>query len=826
MTGFTKTVSAQNSIGISGKLLDGKNAPVSYATITLLSAADNKVAGGDMSDDNGAFNVSLNTYGKYLVRISALGFTDTVIPNIEVSEQKPLVKLGKITLNKTVTSLAEVKITGERDQMEMSIDKKVFHTDKNITSTGGSATDVLQNIPSVSVDAGGNLSLRGKGNVNLLIDGRPATLLGGDVASALQSLPAASIESVEVITNPSAKYDAQGSTGIINIITKKDKKAGFNGTATLGIGTRGKYNGGVNMNLRNNKWNFSLNSNFRINDNYNRTNTDRQSYLSDTVSDIYSDYQRVFTGWFNSLSAEYTMDKNNVLSLTQNFNLMRFGSEGDADFRVWSSPGDLYSFQKRFEKFTGGPNSSSSNLNFKHKFKNPKEELTMDVTYAFANSVHRQQLTTQTFDNAGTLIYGPVYQNLPSEGGTSSFNAQVDYTTPFVTATGKLDLGAKTQNFWFRNGNNPTIQYPASDPVADPFLRNDYKYYQQTHAAYANFSDQHKQWSYQAGLRMEYAGYSGTVYNSSNKKYTNDFLNPFPSLYLAYQVDKKQQVYLNYTKRTNRPFFMQLIPFINVANALDTTSGNPNLKPEFINNLELAYNLQGGRGNSLTASLYYQYVSNLIQTYTKAYADGTSYSQPQNLSFGATYGLELTDKLQLRKNWDCMLNLNMFQNDIKGTGTTAGADNSGFSWLAKINTTYKLPKGTSVQLMANYESAKPAAQGTLEEVYWIDLALKKTFMDNRATITLNVTDIFNTRKYTTNYNIPVFNQVTYRDRETQIATITFSYRFGKSEGSAPGPKKQRPSASQDVKKDAKERDSNLRSGEDDSGGGGMGGGNK
>jgi len=816
-------------IRIYGVIKDKNKAAVPDVRVALLHPENNVIVAGDMTKDDGSFSIETATTGHLSIVYSAIGYGE-LKKDVVIRDDSKDMNLGTIELTASEKMLKGVEISGDKKPIEMSIDKKTFNVDKNITSAGGSAADMLQNVPSVTVDASGNVSMRGKSNVTVLIDGKPATLLGGDVASALQSLPAASIESVEVITNPSAKYDAQGTSGVLNIITKKDKRVGLNGTATFGVGDRDKYNGGVNMNLRNNKWNFALNSNFRINNNYNRSTTSRRNLFNDSSSYTNQDGQRNFSGWFNSLSAEYTIDKNNTISLTQNLNIMHFGSKGPTEYSMFGGVSDdLYAMQNRYEKFSGGPKSSSTNMNFKHKFKKPKRELTADVTFAVTNSALKQELITNNYDQDRNLLYGPVTQEIPTSGGNSSLNAQIDYSTPFLTETGKLEAGAKTQNFWFNSSNNPMITYPGMPATLDSFLLNNYNYNQQTHAGYVNFSDKKDKWSYQVGLRMEYAGYSGTAGSSSSLHYSNHFFNPFPSAYLAYQLDKNRQIYINYTKRTNRPFFMQMMPFLNVSNALDTTSGNPGLKPEFINNVELAYNWLLPKGSNFIASIYYQHVSNLIQTYTRPYADGTSFSQPVNLNYGATYGLELTGRAQMTKAWDAMLNLNFFQNEIAGSNIDPSINNSGFSWFGKLNTTYKITQNISVQLMGNYESAKPAAQGRLQEVYWVDAALKANFLkNNKASVTFNVTDIFNTRKYTTNYNLPLYDQVIYRNRETRIGTLTFSYKFGRSDinnkmggGNPGGGRKGRPGGDSDNKKDAKDRDSNLKSGGEDSGNGGQ-----
>ncbi len=258
---------------VSGKLLDTKGNPVSYATVTLLRA-DSSIVNGDLSKDDGTFSISPVSPGTFRLRIESLGATTKFI-NINTTAAAPSKNVGTITMEGTEAKLKEVDIVGEKPIMELKVDKKVFNVEKNITTAGGSASDVLQNVPSVSVDASGNISLRGNSDVTILIDGKPASLLGGDVASALQSLPAASIDNVEVITNPSAKYDAQGTGGIINIITRKDQRFGLNGTATLGISTNDKYNGNFGLNAHKGKWNGFLNSSFRVNNTYNNVTTDR-----------------------------------------------------------------------------------------------------------------------------------------------------------------------------------------------------------------------------------------------------------------------------------------------------------------------------------------------------------------------------------------------------------------------------------------------------------------------------------------------------------------------------------------------------------------------
>lgn len=801
-----------------GKIADGKNKGIGYATVTLLKQ-DSTVVNGDLTKEDGTFNITPTGNGNFILRVSGIGAETKYVDNISITPQAAEKNLGTIKTGNSAQKLKGVTVTAEKAAMEMNIDKRTFNVDKNITATGGSATDVLQNIPSVSVDVDGSVSLRGKAST-ILIDGKPATLFGGDVTSALQSLPSASIQSVEVITNPSSKYDAQGTAGIINIITKRDKKFGFNGSVTVGAGTRDKYNGSLNLNVKNEKWNIFLNSSMRLNRNYNRTTNERTNVGSDAFFSSYDDNIRKFNGFFNSLGAEYTINKNNSFTLTQNINKMQWGGDGVSNYKIYTN-GTIDSTQRRSSYSLGGPISSSTSLDYKHKFKKEKQELTANATYAKTWVERNQEYETAILNGDGIQRNKTVYQKAPGSGSNASLNAQVDFTTP-LNKTDKLDAGLKTQLVWFESKNTPTID-SGNGVKTDFTLLNVFDYNQQTHAAYANYGGQRGNWGYQAGLRFEYFSYSGTTQNMTSASYTTEFVNLFPTAYVSYKLPKEQNIFLSYSRRTNRPGFMQLMPYVDLSNPQDTNVGNPNLKPEFINNTELNYSKSFKKGHNLTASAYYQYTENMIERYRKFYGDGTTFTQPQNLNTGITYGLELIGKMQLMPKWDATLSFNFFQNEVRGANIDPVLNNSGFSWFSKLNTNIKLPKDFSVQINGNYEAPKVAAQGTLQEVYWLDIAVRKNLLKNKATLTVNVSDILNTRKYTTVFDYPSYTQTTYRDRETRIGNISFTYRFGRSESSGKEPKgmggNNRRGGKEQKGQQTKERD-NLKT---DEGGGGEGG---
>ena len=850
LTGAYAQTGKPTTGSVSGKVTDGGNSPVGYATVTLLKP-DSSVVNGDLTKDDGTFNLSPTGTGSFLLRVESMGFSRKII-SVQIADNDPDKKLGKIKLSETENKLGEVSVVAEKNVMELKVDKKVFNVEKNTTTSGGSATDVLQNVPAVSVSADGTVSLRGKADVTILIDGKPSTLLGADVTSALQSLPASSIESVEVITNPSAKYDAQGTTGIINIITKKDGRMGLNGNATLGVGTNKKYNGNLGLNARKGKWNTFLNSSFRLNNTYNNITTDRYDKVA--IGGEYRDYftyetsPRNFDGFFNTLGATFDPDKYNSITATANINKMMFGYRDYSDYYVKNrATGDTLAYQERDTDFGVYLFSYSSSLDYKRKFKKKDEELSVDATYARTDVWRKQQfLTNNTPED--TARRNTITSSAPANGWNSSLNVWADYVNPLFTKNGKLGLGFKSQVFWFVSKSDAYLHYgdePANVKHVDSSLLTDFEYRQQTHAAYVNWSDQLGKFSYQAGLRFEDAIYDGSGKVPTDTTFHNSFANFFPSAFVSYQLENQQSVYLNYSRRVNRPGFMQLMPFKDYSNPGTVSMGNPNLIPEFVNTFEFSYNKQDKKGNNSILSAYYTQTNNITQRVPRIITledttlglvndTGKLLSQPVNITSGTTYGLEATGHLQILPIWDATVSLNFFQNELKvGNIDTAYrrylTDNSGYSYFAKVNTTVKLPKNFSLQFNANYESPKVIAQGYLKESYWLDIAIRKNLLKNKATIVLNCSDVFNTRVFLTNYDLTSYSGTINREKETRILNLTFTYRFGKSDLGKTGSKAARPEKPMEKKPkiekpSGEDREKNLKDSDDNDQGGGGGGG--
>lgn len=833
----------QNPGRVSGKLTDKNNDPVSYATVTLLRT-DSTVVNGDLSKDDGSFNIASVPIGRYIVRIESVG-ADRKFINVEITNETPEKNLGKIKLSPDEHALKEVSITGEKPIMELKVDKKVFNVEKNTTTAGGSATDVLQNVPSVSVDADGTVNLRGKSDVTILIDGKPATMFGSDITSALQSLPAGSIESVEVITNPSAKYDAQGSTGIINIVTKKDGRFGINGSVTMGAGTNDKYNGNLALNARKGKWNVFLNSSARQNRTWNNVITDKID--RDSSEHTYEHVPRHFDGFFNTIGASYDFDKNNSVTVTENVNRMQFGYKDYSDYYMYSSRNenlsDSFFHRNRYTDFVVDIFSISSAVDYRRKFKKKDEELNVDFTYAHTDINKTQNFLTNLYtDTLSNNVYD-IYENAPGSGYNNSTNIWADYTDPLFTKNGKLGLGFKSQFYDFYSTANPLIDTAnPRDTHLDSSLLNNFKYTQQIHAGYVNWSDQLGKFSYQAGLRVEDAVYDGSGDLPTHASFHTSFFNLFPSAFISYQLGNDQSLYLNYSRRTNRPGFMQLLPFKDFSNPGTINMGNPGLIPEFINNIEFSYSKADNRGDNIILSAYYAYTENLNQRVLRRITDadstiglknyvGSLLSQPVNISSGTTYGLEGTAHIQIVKIWDATVNINYFENQLNVGSvdpiyTPYLQSNNGSSWFGKLNTNLKLPKNFSLQVNANYESPKVVTEGHIQETYWMDVAIRKNFWKNKATLILNCSDVFNTHTNVTVYDIAGSTETINRIRETRIGNINFTYRFGKADLNNNKKAKSMDDKNKPPKPGDEERDQNLKQKDDNDqpGGGGSGGG--
>jgi iron complex outermembrane recepter protein len=767
---------------VKGTILDNKTKqPVAFATIALYKQKDSTLATGVVASDKGIFELSELAYGRYVMKVNFIGYKQLIIDTVSIRPRNPEINFGNIVLYSSSEQLNEVEVSAAKSTMQMGIDKKIFNVEKNIVSAGGSATDVLQSIPSVSVDIDGNISLRGSGNVTVLIDGKPSSITGTSKAAILQQIPASSIESIELITNPSAKYDPDGMSGIINIVTKKNKLNGFNGGVSIGAGTNDKYNASANISYRNSKVNVYANYGFRSNNKTGYGSVYRQNTLPDTTFFLRQQSNSLNKSLSHNAKAgaDFYLNDKNTVGFSASYSpanessrqVIQYNNADYHDVNLASYARDVNTLEK-----TAG---FDYDLNYRKTFLKPKQELIIDAAYSdskgSANEKYAERDYTLLFDPRNTT---PFKQNTATNTTNNVMSAQVDYVQPLKKQM-KWELGGKTtlkKNSSDFKSNS--FNYVNNEFILDNNLSNHFIYTENIYAAYSTFSGALKNFGYQLGLRAEEAN-TISFLQTTNEKFTYNYFNLFPSVHLSQKLKKEQELQISYSRRINRPNTKSLNPFKDYADPYNIRYGNPYLKPEYINSYELGYMKYMKKG-VLTATAYYRQTDGVQQRY-KIIADSTtSYITFINLNKSQSSGLELIVKTDLTKWWNITASANGFQTIIDGSNVQADLQNENLSYLFKVLSNMRVLKNMDIQVIANYTGPTVTLQGTIKPVFTIDLGFKKDIFKN-ASLSLNITDITDARKMQIIVNNdPTFYQEMNRKRESRIATLTFSYRFGKT----------------------------------------------
>ncbi len=804
-----KPGAAGNNGHIYGKVIDSSGRPLSDVSVVLMQshmdAATKKskdvLLRGATTKNNGEFNFEeLPINGPLKLKISISGYksSEQTISFIPAGGGMPSFDkdMGKIKLATEITQLANVTVTANKPLVRLDADKKIFNVEKNIVSAGGTALDVMKNVPSVNVDIDGNITLRNAAP-QLYVDGRPTTL-------TLDQIPADAIESVEVITNPSAKYDASGGgAGILNIVLKKNRKTGYNGNVRAGVDKRGALNGGGDFNVRQNKINLS--ASLMANQMKSRTTgtTDRIN-LSDTPKTTINQVNNNKTNGgfiFGKLGLDYFITNKTTLSLS--------GFKVHGEFNPYETIGvktdSLYNTGKtsaNSERISTGNrtfNGQGAALGMKHLFAKEGEEWTADVNYFSGKSKSHSDYTTNYYDGNTGTIGSTELQRVLGDGFDKNLVMQTDYTKPLNAKT-KIETGIRVA-LRGRTNNNNTYTDSSGIWVLQPNATSNYKNTDNVYAAYVTYSSAFKDFSYKLGLRAESSSYNGELTNTG-EKFSNKYpVSLFPSVFLTQKLQDNQQLQLSYSRRINRPNFFQLIPFVDYTDKLNITKGNPALVPEFTQSLELSYLKTFKGNNTLLGSLYYKYTNNLITRYLDKQINPITGDEELintyiNANSSYTAGAELTEQTYLTKWWDISTNLNIYNSQIK---TDSNSQPALWSWFGKFNSNFKLPKDFTIQLTATYQSktnlpvntnqgmggpafgqSQSSSQGYISPSWGVDFAIKKTFLKSKAlSATLSINDIFRTRVSNQFSYSEYFVQQYNRLRDPQMIRLNLAYRFGK-----------------------------------------------
>ena len=809
------TASALNAQGtVSGRVFDGKTKQaVEYATIAILNPNDSSLATGTVTEAKGTFSVKV-PYGKYLLRVSFMGYTTYYHPSpITLSAKQTAVNVGKINIMPSAVMMDEVVVTAERTMVEYQLDKRVVNVDKNLVAGGGTATDVLENVPSVSVDNDGNVTLRGSTNVKVLINGRPYELMGNDLETLLEQIPASSVESVEVITNPSAKYDPEGMSGIINVKLKEKTSGalGLNGVVSINGGTPLPFiipdampkfiptsMGSINLNYTTEKYNlfFSADGGVRSRSSFGHSDVER--LRADTAwSHDSLDRYGIFRHYMGSvkIGGEYYFNKHNSLLLSYQ---LRGGQRERLNlinsFDKFNSNGYLDYVQN--DTNINRSTNHSFNLSYLRKFDEKDRELTVDATFS---TRHMTGTGWQEQLYEGEAIWNHYYlRETETENFHKSLNLKANYAHPFA-GTWKLETGFEANMDW----PNQRAEYfrTVYDTAHSLYRYRDeqscthFDYKQHTIAAYATVGGKiTDKLSAQAGLRGEYSYLLGYDINhpGSDSVYKS-YWQPYPTIHLSYEIDSTQSMQLSYSRRVQRPRMRALNPYMEIREGQELSFGNPNIDPEFTNAFELSYNL-GIRNWNIYTCAYFRQTNNKMTRYgfvwdslnRQQYSWWIPYNPEyygywastwQNLSREYNYGLELIVDWQVTKWWKLNASINLYESTIEGTELLGYKDKSAFQASGKFTSFMMLPKDWTIQFSGQYNAPWLDLQTTMFASFWFDLAVKKDVLQKRGTINLRIGDIFATGGWGHETHTEDLNRIMRMHRLSPTVTIGFSYKI-------------------------------------------------
>ncbi len=749
---------------------------VELAVVQLINTDGNKTIGAGVSNKKGRIEFANIEAGNYLLRCSFSGFLP-VDSLIRIAAQSPKSISISLVLQTDIKKLNEVTVTTRRSLLNTSIDRKVYNVSQDIMAQTGSVSDVLKNVPSVEVDIEGNVSLRGSGDVMILINGRPSPLMGRNKAEVLQQIPANSIERIEVITNPSARFRPDGTSGIINIVLKKNTKTGLNGTVIGNIGNKQRSNASLNLNLRKEQFNWFANYSLRQEDRNRFGRLERENYDSTGKPDgFYRESSRLksrplshfLTGGF-----EWEFDKKNTIGLSAS-TLPNKQTRNDRQMRsFFDAQNTLYS---QFDRTRFAPAKEwerNATFFWQHNFDSDGQELRLEANMSSDGEDEKNYYSN--------IFYTPPQQSLFDNNWVYQTEKSKQLTLDYVKPIGEdaqLELGYAGS---FMNAliDFYVEQYDTVQKIfiKDPAVSNVFRYKDGLHAVYGTYERTAGNFSFNAGLRAE-AAFTNSILETLDSTIRNNYFQLYPTLHLALKREKGEWQ-LNYSRRVNRADPDELNPFPEYIDPLNLRAGNPKLQPEYIHSVEFGYQINR-KHFSFVPSLYYRYKYNGFTTVTKALNDSVLFTTRENLSRDQSAGLELIFSTKGFKFVTANLNTNIFYNSIDASALGGSSKKSIVSMSANFNALFTVTKSTMLQLTSIYRSARQTAQGKQYPTFVMNIGARQNLFNNKLTVTCTLSDIFKTLEQRTFIETAFFSQNSYNRRDAQVFYLGMSYRFGKS----------------------------------------------
>lgn len=769
---FTSTFSETNISGtVEGKVVDQENGePMEYVSVAIYNQADESLVTGTVSDLEGRFEIKGLPQGDYFLEVSFIGYGRKKVEDIEINSGRTHVDLNDIILPRAASQLDEVEIVAEELAVEYKIDRKVINVSQQLTAASGTAVDILENIPSITVDIDGNVALRGSTGFMVLIDGVPSVL---DPSEALQQIPSNTIENIEIITNPSAKFNPDGTAGIINVITKKDRLKGLAGTADLNGGTFGRFGVGLLASYTKKKWSAYIGGDYNMGESPGFSSSERTTTKNDTTFFTRSegDRNRSRNFWMLRGGFNYTISDKDFINLEFDYGYRDYNGWGTQNYEEWIEPGsaNINEYISREDGGRGG-NFYSWKANYRHDFNKEGHNISAVVSYRSREGEEFSQ--NQLIDASGNVTSGQINTEV---GPGRVLQLNLDYVLP-VGENDKFETGYQSR---FGKSTDETELYlynPLNGEYEfQPEFSNKTDYLRDIHALYAIYGGERGNFGYQAGIRGEYTNRVIESVRLSNKSYIDRF-DYFPTLHASYKLPAEQQLMASYSRRIERPRSWYLEPFITWEDAFNVRQGNPDLIPEYIDAMEVAY-LKGFGPHSLSFEGYYRITHNKVERIQSVYEDNVMLSRPENVGEDFALGGELALNLSLFEWWKADLSGNFYQYRLEGVYDEIIFDRESFNWNTRLSNTFRFGKGTRIQLNSRYNSKTVTAQGTRGDYWTADIAVSQEFFEKRMTAILQVRDMFGkVVRDGESFGRDFYSYGEYYNRAPQVR-VTLNYRF-------------------------------------------------
>ncbi|NCI48382.1 TonB-dependent receptor [Sediminibacterium roseum] len=763
-----------------------KNTPLENATVELLKSKDSSLAKTAITDRNGVAEFDNIRAGSYFARISFVNYATTFTSFVTITADQPNIAIPTIVLQPRAAEMKEVVVSTRKPFIQRLADRLVVNVENSIVSAGSSAMDVLERSPGVSVDQNDAIGLRGKQGVTIMIDGKPTPLTGADLASYLRGLPSNAIERIDLITNPSAKYEAAGNSGIIDIRMKKDQRLGTNGTLTAGYG-QGIYpkaNAGGTINYRNKKVNLFGNYNYAYRMNLNHLILDRNFYTNGVYSggDLKDNYAKrpsnfhAFRG-----GADFFLSKKDILGfvVTHNYGLGESNTDNNSVV-LNSSKQAASTFQTK--AFANSTNRNTiANINYKHSFNTAGKELTADIDYGEFKSGSLSTTATKYYALNGGALQPDYILNGDQSGKLKLRTAKIDYANPLPQGA-RFETGLKT-SYVSSDNDAKFFDMSSGSPVDDVNKTNRFFYEEYNNAAYFNLAKEFKRFNFQVGVRAEHTRLK-THQVKGNTYFDSSYLKLFPSAFLNYKIKDDQILGISVSRRIDRPGYSQLNPFLFLIDVTTYGTGNPRLLPQFTWSYELNYTVK-----SINFTLAYSHTTQnqniAIARFKDVFptipqADNVTVQIPINLSTSDYYGVSVSAPVRVNKRWNMINNANMYINKFNGRLGITNLNRGKPAFDYRVNNTFTLGRGWTTELNGNFSTGGQNGFMVSNPQWGIALGVQKTVMQNRGTIRFNITDIFWTDLPRATITYDNYIEKWHAYRESRVANLSFTYRFGKN----------------------------------------------